>query len=61
MNTVFMSFSFLERQQALPLDCFMAIWRLARCDLRLFSIISIFSVYALTYKSKRKGVESVNG
>jgi hypothetical protein len=55
MNTVFMSFSFLGTAAGLPLDCFMAIWRLARCDLRLFSIISIFSVYALTYKSKRKG------
>jgi predicted MFS family arabinose efflux permease len=63
MNTVFMSFSFLGTAAGSAFGLFLwrfGGWRAVTLGCLVLSALA-FSVYALTYKSKRKGVESVNG
>ncbi|WP_029596872.1 MFS transporter [Flavobacterium sp. ACAM 123] len=63
MNTVFMSFSFLGTAAGSAFGLFLwrfAGWHAVTLGCLLLSVLA-FSVYALTYKSKRKAVESVNG
>jgi predicted MFS family arabinose efflux permease len=63
MNTVFMSFSFLGTAAGSAFGLFL--WRLGgwhavALGCLLLSVVA-FSVYGLTYKSKRKALESING
>jgi predicted MFS family arabinose efflux permease len=63
MNTVFMSFSFLGTAAGSAFGLFLwrfGGWHAVTLGCLVLSALA-FSVYALTYKSKRKGVESVNG
>jgi hypothetical protein len=61
MNTVFMSFSFLGTAAGSAFGLFYGdLVGAVTLGCLVLSALA-FSVYALTYKSKRKGVESVNG
>ncbi|PKH67327.1 MFS transporter [Flavobacterium sp. ALD4] len=63
MNTVFMSFSFLGTAAGSAFGLFLwrfGGWQSVTLGCLVLSALA-FSVYALTYKSKRKAVESING
>jgi predicted MFS family arabinose efflux permease len=63
MNTVFMSFSFLGTAAGSAFGLFLwrfGGWHAVTLGCLVLSALA-FSVYALTYKSKRKAVESING
>jgi predicted MFS family arabinose efflux permease len=63
MNTVFMSFSFLGTAAGSAFGLFLwrfGGWHAVTSGCLVLSVLA-FSVYAYTYKSKRKALESING
>jgi predicted MFS family arabinose efflux permease len=63
MNTVFMSFSFLGTAAGSAFGLFLwrfGGWHAVTLGCLVLSVLA-FSVYAYTYKSKRKALESING